>query len=435
MSWFPANAAKSSLNGKKEMNCRLIYILLITCCAGTTFARPIMVHDSARSTEPVVITEPFESAHTTVGYGDITYRGAITWQLKNGKVDNSYSMFGADNNCAILEDNGGTIAAEAASLTSEKIQGLREVRCKLKRSSASSKTQIGIYISKDQNKWFDITNMYSITLTWDKGTMTCTKSEMNDNLIPTSASSTYTFSIALPRDTDVYVRWTAYNAKNQYAFIDDVELVTHPWVYSQHEEEIPDYTRSTDADHQIGIVCWPQAVHKNDYAGATFYEVAYRVGTADQPTDFVASEVEGLEAGMPYIYIASGSAITADGHGEAVTVAQHRNGLYGALTKIDNPEILGNKWVLYQNELWQIAPSSSASIKANSGYIDMTEVPEENTFTPVPGRKYRSLSGHGIVTAEREIIASMNRNKVLLDGELVIIKDGQRYDILGRNRR
>ncbi len=417
------------------MNHKVLYVLLMVCCTGTTFARPVVVRDSARAEEPVVITESFVSAQSGMGYGDRSYTGAITWQLKNGKVDNSYSMFGADNNCAILEDNGGTIAAEAASLTSEKIQGLREVRCKLKRSSASSKTQIGIYISKDQNKWFDITNMYSITLTWDGGTMTCSKSEMNELYIPTSASPTYTFSIALPRDTDVYVRWTAYNAKNQYAFIDDVELVTHPWVYSQHEEEIPDYTRSTDADHQIGIVCWPQAVHKNDYAGATFYEVAYRVGTADQPTDFVVSEVEDLEAGMPYLYIASGSAITADGNGESVTTAQHRNGLYGALTKIENSEMLGNKWVLFQNELWQIAPTSTASIKANSGYIDMTEVPEENTFTPVPGRQYRSLSGHGIVTAERKIIASMNRNKVLLDGELVIIKDGQQYDILGRNRR
>lgn len=432
MLWSLANAARSFLNGK-DMK-RLLLITWMVCSVGVIYARLVMVRDSARATEPVVITEPFLSAHTGIGYRDQAYTGVMEWQLINGKVDNSYSMFGADNNCAILKDNGGIIAAEAASLTSEKIQGLREVRCKLKRSSASSKTQIGIYISKDQNKWFDITNMYSITLTWDKGTMTCTKSEMNDNLIPTSASSTYTFSITLPCDTDVYVRWTAYNAQNQYAFIDDVELVTHPWVYSQHEEEIPDYTRSTDADHQIGIVCWPQAVHKDDYAGATFYEVAYRVGTANQPTDFVVSEVEDLEAGVPYLYIASGSAVTADGHGEAVTVAQHRNGLYGALTKIDNPEILGNKWVLFQNELWQIAPTSTASIKANSGYINMTEVPEENTFTPVLGRQYRSLSGHGIVTDEREVRMPTNKNKILLDGEVVIIRDGQQYDIWGRNR-
>ncbi|MBQ0153318.1 MAG: hypothetical protein KBS70_00870 [Bacteroidales bacterium] len=415
------------------MNCRFIYILLITCCAGTTFARPVVVRDSARSTEPVVITESFVSAQSGMGYGDKSYTGAITWQLKNGKVDKIYSMFGSDNTCAILEGTDKFIVQEASSLTSEKIQGLREVRCKMKRSVSA--VSMAIYISADQTKWMDITNKYSIALTWDKGTMTCSKSEMNELYIPTSASPTYTFSIALPRDTDVYVRWIMYNGNGKYAFIDDVELVTHPWVYSQHEEEIPDYTRSTDADHQIGIVCWPQAVHKDDYAGATFYEVAYRVGTADQPTDFVVSEVEDLEAGIPYIYIASGSAITADGNGESVTTAQHRNGLYGALTKIENSEMLGNKWVLFQNELWQIAPTSTASIKANSGYIDMTEVPEENTFTPVSGRQYRSLSGRGIVTAERKIMASMNRNKVLLDGELVIIKDGQRYDILGRNRR
>ncbi len=418
------------------MNRKVLYVLLMVCCAGTMFARPIMVRDSARSTEPVVITEPFESVYATIGYGDITYRGAITWQLKSGNVTSSYSMFGAGNNCAILKDNGQIAAATAASLTSEKIQGLREVRCKMKRSSALS--SMTIYISADQNKWLDITDKYPITVIWDGGSANFSKKDLNDKvggLIPTSTSSTYTFSITLPRDTDVYVRWIACDAKDQYAFIDDVELVTYPWVYSQHEEDIPDYTRSTDADHQIGIVCWPQAVYKNDYAGATFYEVAYRVGTADQPTDFVVSEVEDLEAGVPYLYIASGSAITADGHGESVATAQHRNGLYGALTKIDNPEILGNKWVLFQNELWQIAPSSSASIKANSGYIDMTEVPEENTFTPVPGRQYRSISGHGFVADEREVRMPTNKNKILLDGEVVIIRDGQRYDILGRNRR
>lgn len=415
------------------MNRKLLYLLLVVCYAGATFAHPMEVRDSARSEEPVVIAESFETPSAAVGYGNITYRGAITWQLTNGKVASSNSMFGAGNNCAILEDNGQTTAAAAASLTSERIQGLREVRCKLKRNSALP--SIAIYISADQNKWLDITNNYPITLTWNKGTTTCTKSEMNENQIPTSASSTYTFSIALPRDTDVYVRWIAYNAKGGLAFIDDVELVTHPWVYTQPEEDPHDYTRSTDADHQIGIVCWPQAVHKDDYAGATFYEVAYRVGTAEYPTDLVVSEVENLEAGVPYLYIASGSAITADGYGEIVITAQHRNGLYGALTKITDSEVLGNKWVLYQNELWQIAPSSSASIKANSGYIDMTEVPEENTFIPVPGRKYRGLINHRVVTDAREVMMPTNWNNVLLDGALVIIRDNQQYDLLGRNRR
>lgn len=416
------------------MNRKLLYLLLVVCYAGATFAHPMEVRDSARSEEPVIITEPFISAQSGMGYdGDKSYTGVITWQLKNGKVDKSYSMFGAGNNCAILEDNGQTTAATAASLTSEKIQGLREVRCKVKRSSSA--VSMAIYISADQTKWMDITKTYSILVAWDGGTTTCTKSEMNEYYISTKDDETYTISITLPRDTDVYVRWITYNGNGKYAFIDDVEFVTHPWVYTQPEEDVPDYIRSTDADHQIGIVCWPQAVHKDDYAGATFYEVAYREGTASLPTDLVVSEVENLEAGVPYLYIASGSAITADGHGESVTTAQHRNGLYGALTKIENSEILGNKWVLYQNELWQIDPSSSASIKANSGYIDMTEVPEENTFIPVPGRKYRSLSERSIVTDRCEIMMPTNWNKVLLDGALVIIRDNQQYDLLGRDRR
>lgn len=416
------------------MNHKVLYVLLMVCCTGTTFARPVVVRDSARSEEPVIITEPFISAQSGMGYdGDKSYTGVITWQLKNGKVDKSYSMFGSNNNCAILEDNGQTTAATAASLTSEKIQGLRDVRCKMKRSSSA--VSMAIYISADQTKWMDITKTYPITLTWNKGTTTCTKSEMNEYYIPTKDDETYTISITLPRDTDVYVRWITYNGNGKYAFIDDVELVTHPWVYTQPEEDPHDYTRSTDADHQIGIVCWPQAVHKDDYAGATFYEMAYRVGTAEYPTDLVVSEVENLEAGVPYLYIASGSAITADGYGEIVITAQHRNGLYGALTKITDSEVLGNKWVLYQNELWQIDPSSSASIKAHSGYIDMTEVPEENTFIPVPGRKYRGLINHRVVTDAREVMMPANWNKVLLDGALVIIRDNQQYDLLGRDRR
>ncbi|MCQ2310371.1 MAG: hypothetical protein MJZ64_01295 [Paludibacteraceae bacterium] len=418
---------------------RILVIVMISALCLTMYARSIVVKDSTMSVTTESWSEDFSEAQGT-SYGNLTYtHNDHSWQLVNGIVGSTNNMFGSGNNCAIIRANTGS-STNAASLTSERIPCLSEVQFKVKKDNVKKndeKVRLYVYVSTNGNKW----SMVGDTKTADKYSAGYIdnagfQNDTWDNIqlyIPTNAAASSTiFSVRLATPTDCYVRWEAVRSgsTNYNVYIDDVTFIHHTWSYSSHEEEKWDM-QQTATEGDIGIVCRPKNVPANAYRGVEFYQIAYREGSAMAPTNLVVEQVEDLIAGMPYIYMATGSAMLWDEEGDEALVAGNRNGLYGNLDEITDGKILENTWVIYENALMQVG--EGCSMGSNKGYIKMDEVPEQSAGIGVSERKLLSISPRG----ETTLLPSMWNNssctaKQMVKGHILIRRNGHIYSLLGK---
>ena len=419
---------------------RFFFFLPLLLCSVLLSARVVEVKDSVRAEEPVVWSEDFSSApaSTSPQTGNISFNNR-TFQVLNGYISTAEDLFGADNQCVILKTNGvsgNNVFDQVASFTTPLMPDCQEVRFKIKKKANSFKEfpQIYLAILSDEpgKAW---TRVQTATIKYSVDNETWLDMEWKDfeSLIYTDDSYTITFSVTFSAKNR-YIRWCAQGATGAQVYIDDIEIVCKPWIYSTHEETVWDYTQSVNVG-DLGIVCRDKAIESGNYEGVEFYRVAYRVGTATNPTDLVVEQVENLEAGVPYIYYATATQMSWDESGEAVATAGTSNGLHGTLTGITDGNQLNGKWVFYNNQLMQIG-DASCIMGANKGYIDMSEVCEQSEATLVPGRKMMSVNRSGSVTTgtngEIGTLYSSYTHRILRRGNrLVILQGDKMVDILG----
>lgn len=167
------------------------------------------------------------------------------------------------------------------------------------------------------------------------------------------------------------------------------------------------------------------------YEGITFYKVA---GKEDNKVIF--DEVTELVAGMPYIYIADSETATIVKGNETAAEAGYHNSLQGTFTQIDPAEsnILTGNYILYNNVIKKCG--KNCGLKDHKAYFIASEL--EGLSAPqaqMPGRRRVSLNttGENAATGIGDVVVPTEQaTKVIINGQLIIIRDGVKYNVQGQ---
>ena len=184
-----------------------------------------------------------------------------------------------------------------------------------------------------------------------------------------------------------------------------------------------EYTHTPN--NKYGTICLPYASAST--TGAYFYEVA---GKEDGKV-YLAS-VDALEAGVPYIFEATAGTITVTYQGEAADEAGTANGLVGTFEEIEVPN---GMYILYNNAFCTNEPAGTLNkIRANRAYLNLADI-EGGAPQQMPGRRYigMSVQGENGETGFENITAPAGKTvKAIVNGQLIIIRDGEMYNAQGQ---
>ncbi len=178
------------------------------------------------------------------------------------------------------------------------------------------------------------------------------------------------------------------------------------------------YTR-TVTNGNYGTICLPRA--SSVIEGATIYQIVG--GNASE--GITIEEVASMVAGKPYIFQASADQFTVTMTGPRAEV-QEANGLVGNLgaTAMDVPT---DAYVLKNNQLYLV--NSAVTIAPNRAYINMSAI---TPIAPAPGRIRRVIAVENQATGVESLQPSaFSLKKVLMNGQLFILRDGQLYYVTG----
>lgn len=178
------------------------------------------------------------------------------------------------------------------------------------------------------------------------------------------------------------------------------------------------YTR-TVTNGNYGTICLPRASLVIE--GATMYRIVG--GNASE--GITIEEVASMEAGKPYIFQASADQLTVTMTGPRAEV-QEANGLVGNLgaTAMNVPT---DAYVLKNNHLYLV--NSAVTIAPNRAYINMSAI---TPIAPAPGRIRRVIAVENQATGVESLQPSaFSLKKVLMNGQLFILRDGQLYNVTG----
>lgn len=178
------------------------------------------------------------------------------------------------------------------------------------------------------------------------------------------------------------------------------------------------YTR-TVTNGNYGTICLSRAAATIE--GATMYRIVG--GNASE--GITIEEVASMEAGKPYIFQASADQITVTMTGARAEV-QDANGLIGNLGT-DAITVPMDAFVLKNNFLYLV--NSDVTIAPNRAYINMSAI---TSIAPTPGRIRRVIAVENQATGVESLQPSaFSLEKVLMNGQLFILRDGQLYNVTG----
>lgn len=200
------------------------------------------------------------------------------------------------------------------------------------------------------------------------------------------------------------------------------------------ETEPETYTRTVTPGN-YGTICLPYA--SSSYTGAEFYEVSWLQKSGETPVNLYLEQLADgnqLVAGKPYIFRATSSELTVTCTGDAVDApipADENNGLTGSFDAIPAGGVLTGNYVVAQNKFWTATADAYAA--ENRAYINATIVPTTEP-AKVPGRRRVSLgaAGENAETGIDNIITTDTPVKVIENGQLIIIRNGERFNVQGQ---
>lgn len=197
----------------------------------------------------------------------------------------------------------------------------------------------------------------------------------------------------------------------------------------------PDYSRNVSGNY--ATICLPKA---GQIIGATLYEIAYYGGASKKI--FFDEIVNGeMEAGIPYIFqpaagVEKINVYYSDNTAEDV-VAGNRNGLIGfydlndPAARHDITEDAGY-YILYNNQYWKVS-GRAAYVENYRAYIQLDQIrPSEPTLAPGRRRISMSVNDTQTTTGFENAEANEAPHKVLINGELFILRGEKMYDAKGQ---
>ena len=191
----------------------------------------------------------------------------------------------------------------------------------------------------------------------------------------------------------------------------------------------PTYTRDDSwmAPGELGTVCYPEGLR---VAGATMYQMA---GT-DANGKFVFDEVEVLAPGVPYLFEAQSNELRF--YATAATPAAEAGtskGMVGTFSQITIPQASPNIYYFSGRKFYAVtARSTDLTVPANRAYVDLTE--PHPAMAPKPGirRITFDVEGTSTITGCEQIDATDAPAKILIDGQMYILRGEKLDDATGR---
>ena len=183
-------------------------------------------------------------------------------------------------------------------------------------------------------------------------------------------------------------------------------------------------------------ICMPQNIL--GVRGATFWNLNNR----DENGSMVYfEEAEApFAAGKPYIFIATAETLEV-AYGEENAGSPVANGAlrgtFSAMTQNDfNTISAANSgsliYMLVNNQLRQVAGRSGNSLGANRAYVIYDEL-QAGEPTPAPGRRVLAMPmNENVATGIDALGSDAQPSKIIVNGQLFIIRDGKAYDATGR---
>ena len=184
------------------------------------------------------------------------------------------------------------------------------------------------------------------------------------------------------------------------------------------------YTRIVTLGN-YGTICLPYG--SSDYTGAEFYEVSWLDEGVGLYLDQLAAGAQ-LEVGKPYIFRATSTEIKVTCTGAAVAEpAAGKNGLTGTFEDIAAGGILVDNYIIAGNNIW--IAGTGATLPAYRAYIANTVPKTEQE--KLPGRR-RVFMGENAETGVDNIITTDAPVKVIENGQLIIIRNGEKFNVQGQ---
>ena len=219
----------------------------------------------------------------------------------------------------------------------------------------------------------------------------------------------------------------------------DGNIVLPEGIYDFYFNKTTKKVRIVEAGHirkvpvgYYATMCLPNAI--SNYEGAEIYEVAWMEFKDDKAVGLYLDQVAAgttLEAGKPYIFKATAATQEFYYESEAVSpLVDGENGLRGTLNGIAAGG-LTNHYIIADNKFWVATVNNS--LDKNRAYIDATKVKKSEPAL-IPGRRRVSLgaAGENTETGVDNIITSDAPVKVIENGQLIIIRNGEKFNGQGQ---
>lgn len=186
------------------------------------------------------------------------------------------------------------------------------------------------------------------------------------------------------------------------------------------------YTR-THPHMNLNTLCFPYQI--DSYTGATFYTILEtEVNGSGELTKLVLEEaVAPLAAGTPYFYDPDpeSSELVCNVSGAYTEVQPGAGGLTGSYA--DDSPVPANKYVTVNNMLYKTG--DNVTMGEYRAYVD----PVAYSRAAMAGRKRRTIGRYDAPTAVESIQDSeICVQKVIRNGQLIIIRDGVEYNAMGQ---
>ena len=185
--------------------------------------------------------------------------------------------------------------------------------------------------------------------------------------------------------------------------------------------------RSGLENGKIGTMCWNADIYEVE--GAYFFEPEMKQADGVCFAEAAKNESGVYPMGKPYVFQATGEEIRAVvSKTNTTTVAGTNNGLHGVLG--ETVDVNGeNYYIIYQNRLYT---ANNNYIVANRAYIVKSELPGASA-NPAPNRRRLVIGRDNLPTGIESIVLNAEQvKKVLVDGQIYIVRDGKLYDLTGK---
>ena len=297
----------------------------------------------------------------------------------------------------------------------------------------------GTYVWRTSSKFFQGTQIRFITTTPGRLYVTYRNTGGNE---PTRHIEVVNNDVTLPADgTSTAKDWKRTNA----IFVRAGEVIINCIASEENGatrikllefDATPDYERDV-TEGRYGTICLENG---GVMVGATLYEVAYYGETSKKI--FFDEILNGtMEAGVPYIYLPNEGAnkLGVFYTDEANASAGSRNGLIGYIGASEAPSDAApvphnqGNYILNNNQYREVVYENSAYVLSHRAYIKLAAInPTEPALAPGRRRISMSVQAEQVATGMENLYNGEQPVKVLIDGQMYILRGEKMYDATGR---